>query len=151
MVLKCMYLARFGRPDLLWSVNTLKRSVTTWNKVCRKKLPRLTRYSHQPKKQRQFCHVRNQIADCKLGSFQHASFARDLRDPKSTSGGVYCAYLDHIRLFPFFGRVRSKPQILTAVQNLKLFRLTLVHAWTVYFTYGWNSAILGMCLGNIIK
>ena len=30
IVLKCLYLARIGRPDMLWSVNKLARSVTTW-------------------------------------------------------------------------------------------------------------------------
>ena len=28
MVLKCLYLARIGRPDILWSVNELERSIT---------------------------------------------------------------------------------------------------------------------------
>ena len=28
------YLARIGRPDLLWTVNILARSVTKWNKAC---------------------------------------------------------------------------------------------------------------------
>ena len=28
IVLKCLYLARIGRPDLLWSVNKLARSIT---------------------------------------------------------------------------------------------------------------------------
>ena len=28
IVLKCLYLARIGRPDILWSVNKLARSVT---------------------------------------------------------------------------------------------------------------------------
>ena len=28
MVLKCLYLARIGRPDILWSVNKLARSFT---------------------------------------------------------------------------------------------------------------------------
>ena len=30
IVLKCLYLARIGRPDILWSVNKLARSVTKW-------------------------------------------------------------------------------------------------------------------------
>ena len=37
--------------------------------------------------------------------------------------------LDHTRLFPFRGCARSKPQFLTAVPSLKLFRLTQVYVW----------------------
>ena len=32
IVLKCLYLARIGRPDILWSVNKLARSITKWTK-----------------------------------------------------------------------------------------------------------------------
>ena len=34
IVLKCLYLARIGRPDILWSVNKLARSITKWTKAC---------------------------------------------------------------------------------------------------------------------
>ena len=33
IVLKCLYLARIGRPDILWSVNKLARSITKWTKA----------------------------------------------------------------------------------------------------------------------
>ena len=33
IVLKCLYLARIGRPDILWSVNTLARAVTKWTRA----------------------------------------------------------------------------------------------------------------------
>ena len=36
IVLKCFYLARIGNPDILWSVNKLARSITTWTKACDK-------------------------------------------------------------------------------------------------------------------
>ena len=46
IVLKCFYLARIGRPDILWSVNKLARSITKWTKACDKRLIRLIfRYS----------------------------------------------------------------------------------------------------------
>ena len=32
IVLQCLYLARIGRPDILWSVNKLARAVTKWTK-----------------------------------------------------------------------------------------------------------------------
>ena len=41
IVLKCLYLARIGRPDILWSVNKLARSITKWTSVCDKRLARL--------------------------------------------------------------------------------------------------------------
>ena len=51
---------------------------------------------------------------------------------------VYCAYLDHTRLFQFPGCVRSKPQFLTAAQSLKKFRWTQVYVSMDYqlFNFG---------------
>ena len=46
MVLKCLYLARIGRPDILWTVNKLARSITKWTKACDKRLNRLISYIH---------------------------------------------------------------------------------------------------------
>ena len=41
IVLKCLYLARIGRLDFLWSVNKIARSITKWTKACDKRLNRL--------------------------------------------------------------------------------------------------------------
>ena len=49
MVLKCLYLARIGRPDILWSVNKLARSVTKWTQTCDRRLARLISYIHHTK------------------------------------------------------------------------------------------------------
>ena len=46
IVLKCLYLARIGRLDILWSVNKLARSITKWSKACDKRLNRLISYIH---------------------------------------------------------------------------------------------------------
>ena len=32
VVLKCLYLARIGRPETVWSVNKLARAYTTWTR-----------------------------------------------------------------------------------------------------------------------
>ena len=45
-VLKCLYLERSGRPDILWSVNKLARSVTKWTQSCGRRLARLISYIH---------------------------------------------------------------------------------------------------------
>ena len=46
IVLKCLYLARIGRPDILWSVNKLARSITKWTKACDKRLNRFISKIH---------------------------------------------------------------------------------------------------------
>ena len=46
IVLKCLYLARVGRPDIFWSVNKLARAVTKWTKACDKRLALLISYIH---------------------------------------------------------------------------------------------------------
>ena len=40
IVLKCLYLARIGRPDILWSVNKFARAITKWTRACDKRLMR---------------------------------------------------------------------------------------------------------------
>ena len=55
IVLKCLYLARIGGPDMLWSVNKLARAVTKWTKACDKRLARLISYIHHTSEYRQYC------------------------------------------------------------------------------------------------
>ena len=70
IVLKCLYLARIGRPDILWSVNKLARSITKRTKACDKRLNRLISYIHHTCEYRQYCHVGNTAKQCRLGLFQ---------------------------------------------------------------------------------
>ena len=95
IVRKCLYLARIGRPDILWSVNKLARSITKWTKVCDKRLNRLISYIHHTSEYKQYCHVGNTAKQCKLGLFQDSDFAGDLEDSKSTSGGTLCIFGSH--------------------------------------------------------
>ena len=95
IVLKCLYLARIGRLDILWSVNKLARSITKWTKACDKRLCRLISYIHHTCKCKQYCHVGNPSKQCRLGLFQDSDFAGDLEDSKSTSGGTLCVFRSH--------------------------------------------------------
>ena len=95
MVLKCLYLARIGRPVILWSVNKLARSITKWTKACDKRLNRLISYIHHTCEYKQYCHVGNTAKQCRLGLFQDSDFAGDLEDSKSTSGGTLCIFGSH--------------------------------------------------------
>ena len=95
IVLKCLNLARIGRPDILWSVNKLERSITKWTKACDKRLNRLISYIHHTCEYKQFCHVGNTAKQCRLGLFLDSDFAGDLEDSKSTSGGTLCIFGSH--------------------------------------------------------
>ena len=95
IVLKCLYLARIGRPDILWSVNKLARCITKWTKACDKRLNRLISYIHHTSEYKQYCHVGNTAKQCRLGLFQDSDFAGDLQDSKSTSGGTLCVFGSH--------------------------------------------------------
>ena len=54
IVLKCVYLARIGRPDILWSVNKLARSITKSTKACDKRQNPLISYIHHTCEYRQY-------------------------------------------------------------------------------------------------
>ena len=95
IVLKCLHLARIGRPDILWSVNKLARSITKWTNACDKRLNRLISYIHHTCEYKQYCHVGNTAKQCRLGLFQDSDFAGDLEDSKSTSGGTLCVFGSH--------------------------------------------------------
>ena len=94
-VLKCLYLARIGSPDILRSVNKLARSITKWTKACDKRLNRLISYIHHTSEYRQYCRVGNTAKQCRLGLFQDSDFAGDLEDSKSTCGGTLCVFGSH--------------------------------------------------------
>ena len=142
IVLNCLQLARIGRPDLLWTVNLLARSVTKWNRACGLRPARLTSYIHITSNYRHYCHVVNQPKGCKLGFFQIANIAGNSTGTKSTSGGAFCAHLDHIRLCRFHALARNRQLHPIASLNLKLFRLMQVHAWRAFPALNlWDSII----------
>ena len=65
--LKCLYLARIGRPDILCSVNKFARSITRWTKACDKRLSRLISYIHHTCEYTQYCHVGNTSTTMQVG------------------------------------------------------------------------------------
>ena len=93
--LKYLYLTRIGRPDILWSVNKLARSITKWTKACDKRLSRLISYIHHTCDYKQYYHVGNTAKQCTPGLFQDSDFAVDLEDSKSTSDGTLCIFGSH--------------------------------------------------------
>ena len=80
IVLICLFLARIGRPDIVWSLNKLARAITKWTRACDKRLARLISYIHCTSEYKQYCHMGNTAQQCRLGLFQDSNFASDLED-----------------------------------------------------------------------
>ena len=99
IVLKCLYLARIGRPDILWSVNKLARSITKWTKACDKRLNRLISYIHHSCEHKQYCHVGNTAKQCRMGLFQDSDFAREILKIRNPLLEEHCSFLEVIHLF----------------------------------------------------
>ena len=98
IILKCLYLARVGRPDILCSVNKLVRSITKWTKACDKGLFRLISYIHHICEYKQYCYVGSTAKQCRLGLFQDSDFAGILRTQNPLLE-EHCAFLEVIHLF----------------------------------------------------
>ena len=128
IVLKCLYLARFVRLDIPWSVNKFARSITKRTNACDKRLNRLISYIHHTCEYKQYCYVANTSKQCRLGLFQDSDFAGDLEDSKSTSG---VHFSEAMPLFQSVGCVRKKIQFHTVQQNQKSL-LSLDWDWTEF-------------------
>ena len=99
IVLKCLYLARIGRPDILWQVNKLARSIT-----------RLVTNVWIDWFHKQYFHVGNTARRCRLGLLQDSDFAGDIEDSKSTSGGTLCVFGSHT-FVPIFWMCKKQTSV----------------------------------------
>ena len=117
IVLKCLYLARIGRPDILWSVNKLARSITKWTRACDKRMARLISEMHHASEFKQCCHVETLHNNADLRLFQDSDFSRGLEDSKSTSGGTLCI-LGSSTFVPISGMCKKQTSV-SIRQNAK--------------------------------
>ena len=116
---KCRYLARIGRPDILWSVSKLARAVTKWT-----------------------------ILWQTLGAFGSRTFIKVffktpiLQEKWKTQNQhqeEFCAISEVTRLCQKVGCARNRLQFHTALQKLESILLMQVYAWTLFpsFTGIW--------------
>ena len=95
--LKCFFLARLGRPDILWSVNKLARSITKWTKACDKRLNRLISYILHTCEYKQYWVILQNNAD--WDCFK-TLILREILRIQNPLLEEHCAFLEVIRLFP---------------------------------------------------
>ena len=98
IVLKCLYLARIGRPDILWPVNKLARSITKWTKPCDKRLNRLISYIHHTCENKQYCHVGNAANNAGWDCFK-TPVLREILRTQNLLRLEHCAFLEVTHLF----------------------------------------------------
>ena len=133
IVLKCLYLARIERPDFLWSVNKLARSITKRTKACDKRLNRLISYIHHTCGFKQYCHVGNTTKQCRLGLFQDSDFAGDLKGSNQHQGESYA----------FSEVIRSCQTNLSFTQFYRSWN----HFSSCRFAHGWDSSSWSLGFG----
>ena len=98
IVLKCLYLARIGRPDILWSVNKLARAITKWTKACDKHLNRLISYIHHTSEYKQYCHVGNTTHNADWDCFRTLT-SREILKVQNPLLEEHCVFSVVIHLF----------------------------------------------------
>ena len=148
IVLKCLYLARLGRPDIPWAgwKNKLVRVVKKWTRVCDKRFFLLISCIHHTNDYRHYCHVGNTASHCRLGLFQDSDFAGDREDSKSTSRRNLMYFRRSNIGSPQLNVQTINVSVSTVLQNQKLFRWMLVWAPCSGFmdvvTELWNPRII---------
>ena len=130
-VLKCLYLPRIGRPDILWSVNRLARGVTKWTGACDRRSARLFFFTFVTQTV-----IDNivmwatllSLVDCVCSKTQTLLATSGTQNQPQV---VSCVFLEVEQLSPSVGCARSKHQCSTVLQNRNLFHWMLVCEWTV--------------------
>ena len=139
-VMKCLYLARIGRPDIQCSVNKLARSISKWTKACDKRLNRLISYIHHTCEYKQYCYVGNTAEQCRLGLFQDSDFAGDLLRVK------HCAFFGSHTSIPIswmcmkqtsVSHSSTESEIISLDAGLRLDGIPVLDLWDL------NVAVLG--------
>ena len=132
IVLKCLYLARIGRLDILCSVNELARSITKWTKTCDKRLCRLISYIHHTCEYKQYCcHVGNTAKTKQTGTVSRLRFLQEILRIQHLHQVEHCAFWEVIHLFQTVGCVRNKLQFRTVQQSQKSFLSVQDWGWMV--------------------
>ena len=131
IVLKCLYFARTGGADILWSVNKLASAVTKRTGACARRIARLISNIHHACECNQYCHVGNTANNAGWDCFKTQILLATLRTQNQPRWESYLSLeVEHSSLS--VGCARNKRQYATVLQNQKSFRWMLVCEWMDY-------------------
>ena len=86
------------RPDILWSVNKLARSITKWTKACDKRMNRLISYIHHTVNTNSIAMWVILQNNADLDCFK-TPILREILRIQNPLLGEHCAFLEVIHLF----------------------------------------------------
>ena len=131
IVLKVLYLSRMGRPETLWSVNTLARQVTKWSAACDRRMHRLASYLNRTKNWCQLCYVGDYPDDCWIACFCDASL-QEICKPQHPLLGHIFAWWDLELLSHSPGCARNRVPLVTVQLKQKSLHLMLLCVWRAF-------------------
>ena len=115
IVLKCLYLTRIGRLDILWSVNKLARSVTKSTQACDRRLARLIPDMHHTKRFPTRLSCGKHGTALEIGFLQDSDFAEATLRIQNQLQEVSCVFLEAEHLSKSVGCARNKHQFLEVI------------------------------------
>ena len=92
VLMKCLWLGKLSRPDIIKPIGDLATQVQKWTRNCDKALHRLICYIHSTLQHRLIGTVGDSPDELCLRLYVDADFAGDRLDAKSTSGGFLVLY-----------------------------------------------------------
>ena len=92
VLMKCLWLGRLARPDIIKPIGDLATHVQKWSRNCDRMLHRLICYIHSTLQHRLVGTVGDPAEALSLRLYVDADFAGDRQDAKSTSGGFLVLY-----------------------------------------------------------
>ena len=120
--LKCLYLARSGRPDILWSSNKFAPSVTKWTGAEDIRIARLLSYIHHTRTTDNIVMWETRLSIVDWVHSKTQILLATLRTQNQPRGESY-VYSEVQHSFPSVGCARNKRQYLTVLQNQKIISL----------------------------
>ncbi len=88
VLMKCLWLGRLARPDIIKPIGDLSTKIQKWTANCDKRLYRLLCYIYATIDHRLVAHIADDTEHLRLSLFSDADFSGEREHTKSTNGGL---------------------------------------------------------------
>ena len=140
---KCQYLARIDRPDILWSLNKLARTVTKWTRACDKRLARLISEKHNTSEFQQCCHVGKYYTTVQVGTVLGLWLYQEILKTQNRP------HVNFLQIWKSHVRANKLDVQEANVSFTQFNRIWNYFSWC-WSTHGWNSRSRSLGFGHWI-